>query len=207
MELCVTNVGLATGPQALSSPPHASSQSLINRSARTISQPATQTAKPTSELLVSPSGLFPVSPLIWSSPKTLLFLVTNPEVRQGAIVPVQFARRIESALQARNLEATSPFRGSCIELTLRTAQGDFVVQFFEQAWSAMKNLTRLTVPSLGDWTISMKDTRSNDILVVFQGIPTLILLTDLWTDFIESNATRFQGFDVHSLKPDLIRAD
>ena len=53
----------------------------------------------------------------------------------------------------------------------------------------------------------MKDTGRNDILVVFQGIPTSILLADLQADFIQSNANRFQGFDAHSLKLDLIRAD
>ena len=81
--------------------------------------------------------------------------------------PSDFARRIESTLQARNPEATSPFKECCVELARRTAKGDFVVQFFEQAWLAVKTLTRLTVPSLGEWTISMKDTGRNDISVVF----------------------------------------
>ena len=71
----------------------------------------------------------------------------------------------------------------------------------------MKTLTRLTIPSLGEWTISLKDTGRNDISVVFRGIPTSISLADLQTDFIQSNANRFQGFDAHSLKLDLIRAD
>ena len=206
VELRAANAGLAAA-QALSSLPHASGQSLVTQSARTISQPTTQAARPASKLPVGQAGLSPASPLIWSSSRTLLLLPTDPEVRRWPLSPSDFARRIESALQARNPEAASPFKGRCVELARRTAKGDFVVQFFEQAWSAVKTLTRLTVPSLGEWTISLKDTGRNDISVVFRGIPTSISLADLQTDFIQSNANRFQGFDAHSLKLDLIRAD
>ena len=76
----MANAGLATA-QALSSPPHASGQSLITQSARTISQPTTPAARPANKLPVNQAGLSLASPLIWSSSKTLLLLPTDPEVR------------------------------------------------------------------------------------------------------------------------------
>ena len=79
VELRVANASLAA-TQALSSPPHVLGQSLVTQSARTISQPTTQAARPASKLPVGQAGLSPASPLIWSSSRTLLLLPTDPEV-------------------------------------------------------------------------------------------------------------------------------
>ena len=55
MELCAANTGMAAA-QALSSPPHASGQSLVTQAACTINQPTTQVARPASKLPVGQAG-------------------------------------------------------------------------------------------------------------------------------------------------------
>ena len=155
--------------------------------------PQFQAPSPLSSLQSTPSAS------LWESPRTLLFQPSDPEVRRWPISTVEFATRLDSALQNIDNGTSTPVQGRRVELARRTSRGDFVVQIFEHAWTATRQVTRLSVPSLGDWTVSMNANAHSAISVVFKGISTALSTAALRADFILSNAKRFPGIDARSL--------